>query len=267
MTQNNIILHQYNGFAVPQRSTDGYVNLTEMCKVGNKLIADWLRLKSSKEYLDGLSRSMNIPIGQLVYINNTGLNETRGTWGHKLVGVEVAGWINIDFKIWSNLHILELAETGTTSLTTTQPAQSTQTELMNLALDALDRVFAGLPIEQALVAGIKLNTAQSISPAIAPHIEPARQLLINSTAKQAKLLTVTALSKLLTPPLTAVKTNQLLIAKGYQVKNANKRGQKDLSYLPTPLGEEHSSITLATGATKSDTYQQLRWYDSIVGLL
>jgi hypothetical protein len=269
MTQNNIILHQYNGFAVPQRSTDGYVNLTEMCKVGNKLIADWLRLKSSKEYLDGLSRSMNIPIGQLVYINNTGLNETRGTWGHKLVGVEVAGWINIDFKIWSNLHILELAETGTTSLTTTQtvtPAITTK-ELIDQAMFAIDAIYADLPIEKALVACLKLNTVQSISPVLGSHLEHVRQGLINSTAKENQLLTPTKLGKLLNPTMSAQCVNDLLIYKGFQIKNPAKTSRKDLTYLPTDKGKEHCSITLATANGKADTYQQLRWYDSIVSLL
>ena len=131
----------------------------------------------------------------------------------------------------------------------------------------IDGIFANTNIDPTLISGLKLNTTKKYLPHLSDELELSRQLLINSTAKQAKLLTVTELGKLLNPPLNAVKTNQLLIAKGYQIKNANKRGQKDLNYLPTDKVKDYCSVTLATGKNKNDTYQQLRWYDSIVDLL
>lgn len=132
---------------------------------------------------------------------------------------------------------------------------------------AIDLIFSGVNIQPELISGLKLNTAKKYMPIIASDLEESRQLLINSTATEHKLITVTELGKLLTPPLTAVKTNQLLIAKSYQTKNNNKKSKKDLSYLPTDKAKDHCSITLATGNSKADTYQQLRWYSSIVDLI
>ena len=265
---NNIIKHNYNGFQISQRPIDGYVNLTQMCKVGNKLIADWLRLKSTTQYLTALESDMGIPISDLIIVIKGGVPEEQGSWAHKLVAIEVARWISASFAVWSNTHLLELIETGATSLEIIQPSSDCKTrELIEQVTLAFDCIFSKMNIEEALVAGLKLNAIKELVPELASQIEPARQLLINSTAKEHKLLTVTQLGKLLNPPLTAVKTNQLLIAKGYQVKNPNKKSKKDLSYLPTDKAKDHCSVTLATGATKADTYQQLRWYDSIVDLL
>ena len=188
--------------------------------------------------------------------------------------------LSIDcFKMWSMMtNTSKGNEVRLYFLECEKIAKDKMAQLITKEVDALEKVkqfnfaiegiFSNTNIEPELISGIKLNYAKEELPLIASALENhTRQLLINATAKEFKLLTVTELGKLLTPPLSAVKTNQLLIAKGYQVKNPNKKGQKDLSYIPTPLGEEYCSITLATGKTKSDTYQQLRWYDSIVSLL
>jgi phage anti-repressor protein len=132
---------------------------------------------------------------------------------------------------------------------------------------AIDLIFSGVNIEPELISGLKLNTAKKYMPIIAPELEESRLLLINSTATEHKLITVTELGKLLTPSKSAVMTNQLLISKGYQIKNVNKKSKKDLTYLPTDKAKDHCSITLATGSCKADTYQQLRWYNSIADLL
>jgi phage anti-repressor protein len=132
---------------------------------------------------------------------------------------------------------------------------------------AVDLIFSNTQIVPELISGIKLNTVKKYLPAVSEDLESTRQLLINSTATDAKLMTVTELGKLHKPPLSAIKMNQLLITQGYQIKNPKKKSQKDLSYLPTDKAKDHCSITLATGNFKEDTYQQLRWYDSILSLI
>jgi phage anti-repressor protein len=133
---------------------------------------------------------------------------------------------------------------------------------------AIDEIFSNTQIEAQLVAAIKLNYAKEELPVIAPSLEKhTRQLLINSTAKEPQLMTVTDIGLKMTPPKKATEVNQLLIQKGYQVKNTNKKSQKDLTYIPTDKAKDHCSITLATGTNNSTTYQQLRWYDSIIALI
>lgn len=124
-----------------------------------------------------------------------------------------------------------------------------------------------MQLAPALYAGIKLNTVQTIAPHIASYVEPARQHLINSTATEKTLLTVTQLGKLLNPPLSAIKTNRLLIDKGLQVKNPKKKSKKDASYIPTDLGKPYCDNTIATCSNNCDTIQQLRWYDSVLDVI
>ncbi len=65
-----IIERQANGLTVGQRESDGYVNATKLCQAAGKLLADYLRLKSTKEYLKALSVDMGIPISKLVDRDN-----------------------------------------------------------------------------------------------------------------------------------------------------------------------------------------------------
>lgn len=43
----------------------GYVNATQMAKANQKLLADYMRLKSTTDYLQALSQDMGIPISSL----------------------------------------------------------------------------------------------------------------------------------------------------------------------------------------------------------
>jgi hypothetical protein len=44
-----------NNIDVIIRSEDGYINVTQLCKAGNKFVKDWTKLKQSKAYLQSLS--------------------------------------------------------------------------------------------------------------------------------------------------------------------------------------------------------------------
>lgn len=110
----------YNGQKINQR-TDGYVNATQMAAIHGKLIADWTRTKDYKRYVEGISRSMGIPIDALVITKTDGLNEERGTWVHPKLAVKLGRWISVEFELWCDDHIKTLIETGTTSIPTKGP--------------------------------------------------------------------------------------------------------------------------------------------------
>ena len=92
-----------------------------------------------------------------------------------------------------------------------------------------------------------------------------RQQLISSTATDEAVVTVTEIGTKL--GISAIKTNKLLIEKGLQTKNPNKKSKKDPDYLPTGKGLEFAQITTAVGKDRNDTYQQLRWYPSVINQL
>lgn len=90
------------GVTVPK----GYVNLTEMCKAsGKKKLNDYLRLKTTQEYLKALEVETGIPVTGLVITfqgSYAGDSTLQGTWGHIDIAIDLASWINVEFRIWAN---------------------------------------------------------------------------------------------------------------------------------------------------------------------
>jgi hypothetical protein len=98
----DIIKHSYNG-AIVSQEPDGYVSLTDMAKASGKKVNDYLRLGSSKAYIEGLSGSTGIPADKLIRVNeSSGRNENRGTWAHPEIAIDFAQWCNVPFRIWAN---------------------------------------------------------------------------------------------------------------------------------------------------------------------
>jgi hypothetical protein len=108
----NIISHNHNNTLINQRYKDGYINLTAMAQANEKLIADYLRLDSSNAFFDELSRSMGIPIDQLVIRKTTGPNSERGTWGHPQVAIHCGQWCSPAFAVAVTGWVLTWMTTG-----------------------------------------------------------------------------------------------------------------------------------------------------------
>ena len=58
----------YKNQVIEQRDSDGYVNGTAMCQANGKKINDWLRLSSTKAYINELSLVTGIPASELVQV-------------------------------------------------------------------------------------------------------------------------------------------------------------------------------------------------------
>lgn len=108
----NIISHNHNETLINQRYKDGYINLTSMAQANNKLIADYLRLDSTKAFLEELSGSMGIPIDQLVIRKTTGPNSGRGTWGHPQVSIHCGQWCSAAFAVLVTRWVMTWMTTG-----------------------------------------------------------------------------------------------------------------------------------------------------------
>lgn len=108
----------YNGTPVTFLSGKGdvMVNATEMASAFNKQPSDWIRLKSTNEFLNVLEGRRGIPRGGMIRVVNDGLN--NGTWLHEDVAIEFARWLSPDFAIWCNDRMKELLTHGFTTLDT-----------------------------------------------------------------------------------------------------------------------------------------------------
>jgi hypothetical protein len=94
------------------------VNATEMAKPFGKLPNEWLRLPSTKNFLQvlenqryGNSRNAD---NQLIRIIQGGL--MQGTWMHEDVAMEFARWLSPEFAIWCNVRTKELMNYGFTAI-------------------------------------------------------------------------------------------------------------------------------------------------------
>ena len=77
---------------------DGYINLTQLCKAGGKEFKHWKENKNCEAFLHALSSSVGIPTDDLIKYE-TGSNENRATWGHRLVAIEISRWISHEFGV------------------------------------------------------------------------------------------------------------------------------------------------------------------------
>lgn len=92
-----MITKQWNGKTLTFRE-DGYFNMTKAAKQFGKNVNEFLRLPSTKEYLDALYGE--IPYQELVIVQRgSGLLPKVGTWAHPKLAVFFARWLDVRFAV------------------------------------------------------------------------------------------------------------------------------------------------------------------------
>lgn len=167
------------------------------------------------------------------------------------------------FKKWLFEDVVpSIRETGSYGT----PPIAKQVSEPEAIISLLDKALSGVPLKPELLAGVKLNIIKVAAPKeYYPAIEEARQFLIVNTAQENRLITPTEIGKIL--GISGQAVNKLLIERGLQVAHLARKSKKEPAYLPTEKGKEYSDLTLATGSSSSSTFQQLRWYESVIDLL
>ena len=103
-----IIPFDYEGHAV-RFNADGWLHATEIAERFGKEPAQWLRLDSTKEYIERLSERMeksNVGKSHITLVKTRrGNTSTSGTWLHPKLAVKFARWISVDFEIWCDEQI------------------------------------------------------------------------------------------------------------------------------------------------------------------
>lgn len=94
-----LIPHIVDGHTIEQRTADGYLNATAMCKATGKLFADYSRLASVREFLTELESVMGIPITELTQSLRGGNEREQGTWVHPKVAIHLAQWLSPRFAV------------------------------------------------------------------------------------------------------------------------------------------------------------------------
>lgn len=65
-TEFPIIKRDVNETYIALRLTDGYVNASALCEACDKNLDDYIRLKTTDEFMKELSKEINIPVSDLV---------------------------------------------------------------------------------------------------------------------------------------------------------------------------------------------------------
>jgi len=113
MTTQLMISRDFHGAKIRQRSSDGYLNATDMCQAVSKLFADYKRLKTTQEYLETYSLIMGIPIIKIIEVKS---GRYGGTWIHPKVAIHLAIWCDPNFAVMVSEWVYELLTKGSVSL-------------------------------------------------------------------------------------------------------------------------------------------------------
>lgn len=106
------------------RGQDGYIDVTSLCKAGQKAFNAWNRLKKTKIFLECLSKELKVPIDGLTDYSN------RRTYAHPQVAINIAQWISPEFDIKVSKWIYQIMITGSFNFAS---------EKSSLELDQLSR--------------------------------------------------------------------------------------------------------------------------------
>ena len=166
---NALTTHNYNGFAISQ-DRDKYTSLTDMARACGKFVADYLRLDSTTEYLQELSRSMGLTTDQLIRIKRDGKNNERGTWAHPEVAIDFAQWCNVSFRIWANRTLRGVIENQQPNKFTSDLSIRT----LEIQLAIAQTNLEALKIEKGIITrdpiSVKAQPKTKVKKAFAPRI-------------------------------------------------------------------------------------------------
>ena len=100
---------EFNGIIILSRDSDGYINATQMCKVGNKKFNDWSRLDSTQKLIASLEKLLISETYIPVIDIKKGGNEKnlQGSWIHPILATNLAQWISVEFSIKISIWIEE----------------------------------------------------------------------------------------------------------------------------------------------------------------
>lgn len=181
---SNLSKFNYNGSEITFDLGNGevMVNATEMAKVFGKKPNDFLRLKSTMEFIDAYKVARGIPeadFSGLIDIVNGGAY--FGTWMHEDVAIEFARWLSPEFSIWCNDRIKELLTHGFTASPDKLDELVNNPDLVIELANGLkkQRARAELAERQRQVAETQHALAEEVIRDQAPKVEYHDQVLIS----------------------------------------------------------------------------------------
>lgn len=91
----DLIPHQVNGAIIGQRSCDGYINATALCKAAGKQWNEYSSNKSTKAFLEVVATKTGIPVLELIQVVTVG--GIKATWVHPKIAIHLGQWLSPEF--------------------------------------------------------------------------------------------------------------------------------------------------------------------------
>lgn len=107
-------LHQWNNHCIAQAKESmqiagmtvhkGHVNASQMCKVKDKKLQDYLQLETTKIFVETLAAQVKISTTELIVtIKARSAGSNRGTWIHPEIALHLAEWLDLEYWAWATL--------------------------------------------------------------------------------------------------------------------------------------------------------------------
>ena len=123
-----------NGLIIENREEDGYINITNLCKAGNKQFKHWKESEKSKAYLQALSSQVGIPTSDLIKLGSGSIHKKSHTWVHPQVAINIAQWISPYFDVKVSAWVYEIYLTGKVDISNTKTYHELKEENKNKEL-------------------------------------------------------------------------------------------------------------------------------------
>lgn len=93
-----LIHREVNNSVIDQRTSDGYINATELCKAAEKRWHNYVRNESTGHFLRALEAKTQISVMDLIQEVRSP-DGVPSTWVHPKVAINLAQWLSADFAV------------------------------------------------------------------------------------------------------------------------------------------------------------------------
>lgn len=105
-----LIPHDYQGQQITQRSRDGYINATAMCRATGKSWSEYRRQRNTEAFIQALALDLGISQVQLTLTTQGtpgGDPRNQGTWVHPQVAIHLAQWLSPEFAVQVSRWVMD----------------------------------------------------------------------------------------------------------------------------------------------------------------
>lgn len=110
---------EFGGLKVRMRASDGWLDVSSMCRSAGTVVARYLRTQSAQNFIQCLQAELCHAINETattIVFEKLREGEAEYYWAHPLLALEIAGWISPKYRIDTLVWIFQLYSTGSVSI-------------------------------------------------------------------------------------------------------------------------------------------------------